>query len=596
MKSFVDLKVTNRLILGFLGVLAIMAGLGAYSIATFAEVNRTAIDIETNWLPSVRYASDMNTNTSDFRVAELQHILSPEPEQMDHFEAVLRRQLASLEKNEAAYVKLVRSDEERRHYEAFKKGWMEYLVQHDKMIELSRANRKDDAKAMVRSSQRLFLQLCDELLILIELEAKGANAAAAKGDALYASSRMWILVLFSGATVFGLGLALFIARGIGRPATALAEVANELAHGELGSTISIDTRDEIGDVARSFREVQTTIKEVMAETHHVIDAAREGYLDTRGDEDKYQGIYRELVVGLNEVLLVFVAPIRAVSETVTVLSGSSHELATVSLQMNASAQETSAQANAVAAASEQVSKSAQSISTASEEMVSSIKEISRSTATAANVAGEAIKATETANVTLHQLGVSSTQIGTVTKLITSIAQQTNLLALNATIEAARAGEVGKGFAVVASEVKELAKETARATEEISRKIQSIQTDADAAVAALARIGTIVRQIHSLQTSVAVAVEQQISTTNEIGRSVAEAARGSAEITRNIHGVAETGLATATGAREITQTAAELARIAEELVRVVAPFKLAAGENRPVPARPKVRGTKSVRAA
>ena len=217
------------------------------------------------------------------------------------------------------------------------------------------------------------------------------------------------------------------------------------------------------------------------------------------------------------------------------LVSSSEELNKVSQQMSASADETATQANVVSAASEQVANNVQTVATGADEMGASIKEIAKNTADATRVATTAVRSAEATNETIGKLGQSSAEIGQVIKVITSIAQQTNLLALNATIEAARAGEAGKGFAVVANEVKELAKETAKATEDISRKIEAIQADTKGAVEAIGQIGSVIVQINDIQNTIASAVEEQSATTNEISRNLAEAARGSSEITRNITG-------------------------------------------------------------
>jgi methyl-accepting chemotaxis protein len=166
---------------------------------------------------------------------------------------------------------------------------------------------------------------------------------------------------------------------------------------------------------------------------------------------------------------------------------------------------------------------------------------------------------------------ASVEIGQVVKLITSIAQQTNLLALNATIEAARAGEAGKGFAVVANEVKELAKETAKATEDISAKIEAIQCDTTGAVGAIGRIAQTVGRVNEIQNTIATAVEEQTATTREIGRSVNEAAEGSTNINSNIAGVATAAGTTAAGAAETQRAAAELSRLASELQQLVTQF-------------------------
>jgi methyl-accepting chemotaxis protein len=206
------------------------------------------------------------------------------------------------------------------------------------------------------------------------------------------------------------------------------------------------------------------------------------------------------------------------------------------LQRNA--EDTASRANAVASASEIVAINVETVASAVEEMGTSIRETARNATHAAEVAGKAVASADETNETVARLGQSSAEIGNVLKVITSIAQQTNLLALNATIEAARAGEAGKGFAVVANEVKELAKATATATDEISLKIESIQSNTSGAVTAIREIAQVIRSISDIQTTIAGSVEEQSATTQEIARNVSEVSRGSKSITENIAAVAE----------------------------------------------------------
>jgi len=261
-----------------------------------------------------------------------------------------------------------------------------------------------------------------------------------------------------------------------------------------------------------------------------------------------------------------------VGENAQSLSSASEELTATSQQMSANAEETSAQANVVSKNSEQVNKNLQTVATGTEEMGATIKEIAKNATEAAKVATGAVKVAENTTATVSKLGDSSTEIGQVIKVITSIAQQTNLLALNATIEAARAGEAGKGFAVVANEVKELAKETAKATEDISRKIEAIQADTKAAVDAIAEISGVINQVNGISNTIATAVEEQNATTNEMARNVSEAAAGSGEITKNIAGVAEAAESTTRGAGDTQKAAAELAKLATSLRELVSTYK------------------------
>jgi CHASE3 domain sensor protein len=250
------------------------------------------------------------------------------------------------------------------------------------------------------------------------------------------------------------------------------------------------------------------------------------------------------------------------------LAASSKQLSFVSQDMSSNAEETSIQANVVAAAAEEVAHSMQTVGTATEEMTASIREIAKNAHEAAKVATSAVRSAESTNATMAKLGQSSAEIGEVVKVITSIAQQTNLLALNATIEAARAGEAGKGFAVVANEVKELAKETAKATEGISRKIELIQANTSGAIETISEIGGIIAQINDISSTIASAVEEQAATTNEIARNVAEAVRGSAQVTENITAVATAAKSTTSGAAGTQQEAEELARMAAGLQNLV----------------------------
>jgi truncated hemoglobin YjbI len=257
-----------------------------------------------------------------------------------------------------------------------------------------------------------------------------------------------------------------------------------------------------------------------------------------------------------------------VSQNARKLTSSAEELSTVSQQMSSNSEETAAQANVVSAAAEEVSKSVDTVATSAGEMSAVVAEIAKNANEAARVATQAVHVAENTNQTVGKLGESSVEIGKVIKVITSIAQQTNLLALNATIEAARAGEAGKGFAVVANEVKELAKQTAAATEEISQKIEAIQTDTKGAVSAIKEISAIITQINDIQNTIASAVEEQTATTNEIARNASEAAKGSTEISRNITTVSEAARNTTEGAASTLNAAQELARLASELMQVV----------------------------
>jgi len=267
------------------------------------------------------------------------------------------------------------------------------------------------------------------------------------------------------------------------------------------------------------------------------------------------------------------ANLQRIGQAASTLSASSEELTAISQQMAGNAEETATQATVVSAASEQVSRNVSVVATGSSEMQASILEISKSANEAARVANNAVTVADNTNQTITKLGDSSIEIGKVIKLITTIAQQTNLLALNATIEAARAGEAGKGFAVVANEVKELAKQTAKATEDIGRQIEDIQANAKGAVLAIREVSSVINQINDISYNIASAVEEQTATTSEIGRNVGEAAKGTGDIAKNITGVASAARETTQGANETQKAASALSSLASELQALVSKFQV-----------------------
>ena len=352
--------------------------------------------------------------------------------------------------------------------------------------------------------------------------AERANDAATAARS-FSTRLIWLVGLF--ALLLGAALMWLINRSISRPLARAVGVLDQVAVGDLTVRLDVTSKDEIGQVASALNNSLARTAETM----------------------------------------------RAIRESSVTLASSSEELSATSAQLGSSAEETAAQAGAVSATAEQVSTNVSAVASSSEEMAASIREIASSANEAAVVAAEAVMAAETTNSTVAKLGDSSAEIGEVIKVITSIAEQTNLLALNATIEAARAGEAGKGFAVVANEVKELAKQTARATEEIGEKVTTIQSDAHAATDAIRRIGEVIGRINEIQGTIATAVEQQTSTTNEVTRNVTEAASGANEIASNVAGVAQAAQDGSAGASTTRSAALGLAQLAEELTRLVGQF-------------------------
>ena len=406
--------------------------------------------------------------------------------------------------------------------------WKAFLGYNDQIFQLWREDKLDQGdKVSAGPKWDIFFSISTALDSL--REAVGAKVTASKAaieDTRSSTERTTIIV---GALTLALGLLLAWLVSV-RVMTGLDAVRRGLlavARGDLTTRVPVTSHDESGQMAEALNEAVENMSGVVS----------------------------------------------GISTTARSLNASAAEMADSSHHMAAAAEETSAQAQVVSAAADQVSSNVQTLAAGSDQMGASIREIARSTNEAARVASEAVQVAERTNGTVVKLGDSSAEIGNVIKTITSIAEQTNLLALNATIEAARAGEAGKGFAVVANEVKELAQETARATEDIARRVETIQGDTAEAVDAIGQISTVIGQINDFQATIASAVEEQTATTNEMNRNVADAATGSGEIASNISGVAEAAGSTSEGVVRAQQAVTELARLSEDLGELVGRFSV-----------------------
>ncbi len=345
-----------------------------------------------------------------------------------------------------------------------------------------------------------------------------------------------------------LAVGTLIARGISLPLATISQRMRTLAGGDKSIDVPYAAKqDEIGDLARALDVFKTNALEMdrmRAEQEAMQEAAAR---DKRTAMHRLADDFQQKVGGI----------VQAVGSGAT-------EMRDTATSMSATANETSQQSQTVAAASEEATRNVQTVAAATEELSTSIAEISRRVAESATTARRAVNEAERTNVQVQGLAEAAQKIGEVVQLISDIASQTNLLALNATIEAARAGEMGKGFAVVASEVKNLANQTAKATEEITAQISGIQQASGEAVGAIQSIGKIIAEIDEISTGIAAAVEEQGAATGEIARNVQEAASGTSEVSTNIAGVNAAAGETGKAANEVLRSADELNSQADSL--------------------------------
>ncbi len=380
----------------------------------------------------------------------------------------------------------------------------------------------DQGKAVMDQIRTLLGEIrADEERLLVD-RAEEANLAANTTTAVVigGTAAAVIIVLLLGA---------FVTRSITRPVNALAARMREIADGDGDLTQRVDDSraDEVGDLATVF--------------------------------NRFVGNIATLV--------------RQIGETTSTSSSAVQELSAITAEMTRQSSEAAEQATTAAAAAEQVSSNVRTVAAASEEMGASINEIARSAADASSAGRTAVTSTDEANTVISRLGESSAAISGVVALINSIAQQTNLLALNATIEAARAGEAGKGFAVVAEEVKELAQETAKATEGITSQIAQIQADVDIAVSAIATTTQVIGEVNDHQGSIAGAVEEQSVTTTAMGTNVSDAAVGASTIAESLRVIADNADGTVSSITQIRSSTDEVARNAQQLDDLVGRFQV-----------------------
>ncbi|MBG0814824.1 methyl-accepting chemotaxis protein [Planomonospora sp. ID82291] len=398
-------------------------------------------------------------------------------------------------------------------------------------VDLRRGEGFEAARAVVLSDKgkATMDEIRATLSEMREAEASLLTVRAEEAAATAATTKNVVLFGTGLAVVVLLGLAWFLTRSVTRPVGDLARRLRDIADGDGDLTQRVDEsrRDEIGTLATLF--------------------------------NRFVGNIADLV--------------RQINDSAAASSAAAQELSAISVEIGKQTENASAQAVNAAATAEQVSGNVQTVATASEEMGASIREISRSAAEASTAGHAAVTRAAEASTAISRLGESSEAVSSVVALINSIAEQTNLLALNATIEAARAGDAGKGFAVVASEVKDLAQETAKATEDITARITAIQGDVAVAVASISTTAQVIGEVNDHQGSIAGAVEEQSSTTDSMANNISEAASGATAIAQSVQQIAATAQATVGSIGEVRRASEELAHNSAHLNALVGRFRV-----------------------
>jgi methyl-accepting chemotaxis protein len=521
--SLSGLGVRTKILASVLVAVFVAGAVGVIAITLFSRLRADVVAVNDKGLVPVSQLADVRRWVLQTRVDALADVALDQ--EADHTAF-----LADLKQVDTAFAKYAAGDhnsETAAQITKFQTAWKQYTdLVNGPLLALGRAKNWTGYVQLRTAQVKPLATAYNEALTALEkYEAAQATSQVASAESALKAGRTTVILLLTVGSVLAMSLALLIASRIVRSVRQVSHVVDGLAKGDLTRTAEVHSGDELGRMAAGL--------------------------------DTSTAALRQLVT--------------AVGGHAQHISRASGELTTVADRISTSVRETTDQSAVASAGAEQVATNVQTVAAGAEEMSASITEIAHSAGQAAQVAQRAVGVAANADSTVAKLGDSSTEIGNVVKMITSIAGQTNLLALNATIEAARAGDAGKGFAVVAGEVKELAQETAKATEDIARLVGSIQTDSAAAVESIQEIINVIDQINSFQTTIASAVEEQTATTSEMSRNVTEAATGTGEIAANMSAVAGAAQHSSEGVAAADGAIHELAQLADELRQLVGNF-------------------------
>ncbi|MDI6104329.1 methyl-accepting chemotaxis protein [Actinoplanes sp. NEAU-A12] len=519
----VNVKILGAVVLAGLAALVV----GIVGLQGMSAGSASAQQLYNSNVASVDALGELRAAVLQTRLTVVNHAVSRDPATKAKYEQALAEDMKAIEqaftnyRNSQPAADPPAIDELFADYEAYSQ------LAADKLLPASRRN--DIAEwQRIRDTELapLMSEAMQDITDMNATEDRNAAETAAAAKSSYESRRSASLILLVAGLLLALGAGVYVARGIVASLKKVKAVCESLAIGDLTHTAGLTGGDEPGEMGRALDTAVAQLRETVT----------------------------------------------TIGGSAVALAGAAQQLTTVSADLQSGAADAAARATAASHGSEQVNTGVQSIAAGAEEMSASITEIASNAGKAAQVAQQAMAVAQRTTDQVAQLGSASAEIGDVVKLITTIAEQTNLLALNATIEAARAGELGKGFAVVAGEVKELAQQTARATEEITSRIAAIQSSSGTAAHAIEEITGVIQQISDYTTTIASAVEEQTATTAEMSRSVSDAAASSGEVAGTVSGVAEVATATATGASTTQQAAADLTRLSQELTALVGRFR------------------------
>lgn len=538
-----NVTIKAKLIFSFLALLVIIIGLGGLAVNRLSNINDHASEIRNNWLPSVGAIGKLSSKMEIGRIYTFRIAMAPDTEVAKEIELARK---ASLEIDAAykAYEPMItKGSEDERLMGIFAKKWPEYQKLVERAMKAKEAG--DDATALKLlnvDSKNVMDEIRATLAADVQYNQQEGIKAGKDGEEVYRQTETIVYTVITIAVLLTIALTFFIINNVAQPITYMTSAMEKLGAGDKTIKIpGLDRSDEIGGMAHALEVFKNTAIE--AERLSGISAKEQAAKEAR--QKKIEGY-----IALFQ---------KEATEAMSQLASAATEMRATAESMSATAEETSRQSTAVAAASEEASASVSTVASAAEELTASITEIQRQTEASQKTADQAVIQAKSTEDTVRGLEAATVKITDVMSLISEIASQTNLLALNATIEAARAGEAGKGFAVVASEVKNLAGQTAKATEEVGSQIVTMQNATKGVVEAIQKISTTIDHMNKMAADIAHIVQQQGSAVHEIAHNAQQASAGTQEVSSNIVGVNRAAADTGAAATQVLGTAGELSK-------------------------------------
>jgi methyl-accepting chemotaxis protein len=604
MNWFNDRRIAAKLMLGASSVLVILASVGGFAVLQLAKVNRSTHDVADVWLPGVRLSSLLKNDIGYCRIAVLKHVAAPTIQEMTRIEEERSGLLADLKRHLAEYQRLFNSDAEREAFQQLQAALDKYVPSEDDVIAASQNDKETANRLAVGETQRYFQEATDRLTRLIDIYVAGAEQAKADAAATYQNARLLIFSLLAVGIIFGAVQSYVLSRAISTPVRSLARVAEALANGDIEQSVEVNSKEELGDLASSFRKMQSAVRGLVEETREIAQAASQGLLEKRGDTSKFQGAYRELVQGFNESLDAAIEPVAeaadvlgrvadrdltarvegdyrgdhakikdALNTALDNLEEALRQAAVGAEQVTTAANQISHGSQSLAQGANQQASSLQEVSSSLEQMASMTRQNAENSSQGKLLAGEARRAADRGNDAMQRMAgaidrikTSSDATAKIVKTIDEIAFQTNLLALNAAVEAARAGEAGKGFAVVAEEVRNLAQRSAEAAKNTANMIEESVKNADGGVRITEEVAKVLSEISGASHKVNDLV-------TEIAAASAEQSKGIEQINRTVNQLDKVTQQNAANSEESASAAQELNSQAESLSQTVAQFRL-----------------------